>query len=215
MTDQLNDIFSYIHGQLSELDQKREKILTASREIIRECSITIKHIHRNEIEAAEEKLELIKNSLKSLEEIRDLSLNADSNVMTAYQEYVEAELFLRFFKAEPMLSLQESKSIPILAYLHGLCDLVGELRRYCLEKLKNTSTFADAERALNYMEDIYDNLLSLDYPSGLIVGVRKKTDIARSIVEKTSGDMVLAYNRGKIEEKIDGFLKIIEKDKDR
>ena len=64
------------------------------------------------------------------------------------------------------------------------------------------------------MEDIYDSLLSLDYPSGLIVGIRKKTDVARSIVERTRGDLVLAYNRKKIEEKIDFFLNETSKKND-
>ncbi|OLS28124.1 MAG: hypothetical protein HeimC3_00850 [Candidatus Heimdallarchaeota archaeon LC_3] len=212
MEDQLQEIFAFIHNRLSVLDTKREQILIASREIIRNCSVTIKHIHRKDIKLAEELASKVRESLKELEKIRDPSLNVDNNVLTAYQEYVEAIQFLHFSLSKPFMKPQEDEQIPILAYLHGMADLVGELRRYCLDKLKDSSTFSDAERSMNCMEDVYDSLLSLDFPSGLIVGVRKKTDIARNIVEKTRGDLVLAYNRGKIEEKIDSLLKTIKED---
>ena len=87
-----------------------------------------------------------------------------------------------------------------------MADLVGELRRYCLEHLRESSALSEANRAMEVMDDLYDNLITLDYPSGLIPGVRRKTDVARSLVEKTRGDLTLGYTRAKLEERLSWFM---------
>ncbi|MFW9927826.1 MAG: hypothetical protein ACFFD1_00375 [Candidatus Thorarchaeota archaeon] len=206
MVDQFLEIFNYIHEKLSNYDIKREEILVHSRKIVRSCSVTIKHVHRKEFNEAEELLSGIRNDLSKLSPIQEDSINTENNINVAFQEYVEALTFYQFATHREIFKPKEDQTIPLIAYLHGLCDLVGELRRFSLDHLKETSDFFEAERAMLFMEDIYNNLLTLDYPSGLITGIRRKTDLARNIVEKTRGDLVLAYNRGKIEEKIKEFL---------
>jgi translin len=75
-----------------------------------------------------------------------------------------------------------------LNYALGLADVIGELRRYILDNIRN-SNIEDITRILEIMDEIYMDLFSLDYPSGLTQDLRHKTDKARNIIEKTRGDV--------------------------
>jgi len=78
-----------------------------------------------------------------------------------------------------------------LNYALGLADVIGELRRYALDNIRN-SIIDDLNYILESMDDIYTQLFSLDYPSGLTQDLRHKTDVARSIIEKTRGDVSIS-----------------------
>lgn len=73
-------------------------------------------------------------------------------------------------------------------YLRGLAEVVGELRRRALHRLQ-TGDLAEAQRLLNWMEDIYAILVTMDYPDAITYGLRRQTDIARSIIERTESDV--------------------------
>ena len=73
------------------------------------------------------------------------------------------------------------------AYLLGLCDVVGELRRGALDFMLEGNT-VKAEEYLGYMDRIYDAIMSFDYPSSL-VPVKKKQDMVRGLIEKTRGEL--------------------------
>ena len=206
MSEQLKLIFDEIHEFLTSSDHNREEILLLSRTIIRNCSNMIKFVHRNELQEAQNNLIAIEHDLTKLLEIRDLSLRVDFNVLQAFQEYIEGLLFYQFAIKQPFPLPSSLPHIPLVAYILGLCDLIGELRRYCLDHMRENLDLKEAERAMSMMEDIFDQLFTLDYPSGLIPGVRKKTDAARGIVERTRGDLTMAVNRGKLEEKLGWFI---------
>ena len=206
MSEHLKSIFDEIHEYLTESDKKREEVLLLSRNIIRNCSNTIKFVHRMELVQAKDSFVIIEAGLTKLLEIRDPGLRADFNVLQAFQEYVEGLLFYQFVTKQPFSLPSTLSRIPLVAYILGLCDVVGELRRYCLDHIRENLDLDEAERSMNMMEDIFDHLFTLDYPSGLIPGVRKKTDAARGMVERTRGDLTMAVNRGKLEEKLSWFM---------
>ena len=73
----------------------------------------------------------------------------------------------------------------------GLADVIGELRRYALDNIRN-SQITDLNEILEKMDDIYAQLFSIDYPSGLTLDLRHKTDQARNLIEKTRGDVSIS-----------------------
>ena len=188
---ELNKIFSELSETMDKLDQAREKILKLSRMIIRDCSIAIKHIHRKEFEQYEEKLQNVRVSHKELLEL----INNDPGVFvkhlkTPEQEYAEAVAFYSIISKEP-LPLPSDLNINPLNYTLGLADVIGELRRYVLDNIRN-SIVKDLNYILESMDDIYTYLFSIDYPSGLTLDLRHKTDQARNIIEKTRGDVSIS-----------------------
>ncbi len=187
----LNKIFSELSDTLDKLDQDREKILKLSRMIIRDCSIAIKNIHRKDFDQYHQKLQNVRNSHKELLEL----VSSDPGVFlkhlkTPEQEYAEAVAFYSIISKES-LPLPSELNIMPLNYALGLADVIGELRRYALDNIRN-SIVKDLNYILENMDDIYTHLFSIDYPSGLTQDLRHKTDQARSIIEKTRGDVSIS-----------------------
>jgi len=187
----LNKIFLELSEALDKLDEDREKILKLSRMIIRDCSIAIKNIHRKDFEQYHQKLENVK---KSHNELLDLVNNNPGvflkHLKTPEQEYAEAIAFYSIISKEP-LPLPSDLNILPLNYALGLSDVIGELRRYVLDNIRN-SIVQDLNYILENMDDIYTHLFSIDYPSGLTQDLRRKTDQARNIIEKTRGDVSIS-----------------------
>ena len=189
----------------------REEILNLSRQSIRKSSIAIKHLHRGELELANQ---LITENYQLLGEINKLSIDMKpirfGMLLTSNQEYVESVFLQAFLEKKPFPNL-EDLAVPYLAYLHGLTDFVGELRRVILDTLRQDKNLGIAIAALDLMDDLYSLLLSIDYPDSLTFNLRKKTDFVRNITEKTRGDVTLAINRLQL---INTFTDIVSKKDD-
>ena len=184
-------IFSELTINLDKLDKGREKILPKTRSIIRDCSNAIKHIHRKEFDLYNEKINSIKQTHIQLKELVNLEPGVFTKFLkTPEQEYAEAVSFYAIVnKIE--LPTPSQLNIDPLNYAFGLADVIGELRRYALDNIRN-SQLSDLNQILEDMDDIYTNLFSLDYPSGITQDLRHKTDTARSLIEKTRGDISIS-----------------------
>lgn len=187
----LKNIFSEIIKTLDKLDQDREEILKISRQMIRNCSIAIKSIHRKEFDKYKEKIKEIKINHENLLQLVDKNLLVFGNhLKTPEQEFIEAVGLYAIINEENLPSPEDYKVQPI-NFLLGLADIVGELRRYVLDKIR-TGDYENLDKILGRMEEIYSYLFSLDYPKGLTRDLRRKTDVARGIIEKTRGDISLS-----------------------
>ena len=187
----LNKIFTELNETLEKLDKDRESILKLSRTLIRNCSNAIKNIHRMEYNQYHQKIITIQNIHK------DMLLLVSTNpgvflkyLKTPEQEYTEAIAFYAVISKEP-LPLPSDLNINPINYALGLADVIGELRRYALDNIRN-SVVDDLNYILECMDDIYTNLFSIDYPAGLTQDLRRKTDQARNIIEKTRGDVSIS-----------------------
>jgi translin len=109
---------------------------------------------------------------------------------TPEQEYTEAVSFYAIINKQE-LPTPSQLNIDPLNYAFGLADVIGELRRYALDNIRN-SQLSDLNQILEDMDEIYNNLFSLDYPSGITQDLRPKTDRARSLIEKTRGDVSIS-----------------------
>lgn len=210
--DVLENNFKKIRFKLDKANSIREEILNLSRQSIRKSSIAIKHLHRGELELADQ---LITENHRLLGEINKLSADMKpirfGMLLTSNQEYVESVFLQAFLEKKPFPNFEDLE-VPYLAYLHGLTDFVGELRRVILDTLRQDKDIEIAIAALDLMDDLYSLLLSIDYPDSLTFNLRKKTDFVRNITEKTRGDVTLAINRLQL---IDTFTDIVSKKNDR
>lgn len=202
----LDKIFSELESELNKLDEDRESILKLSRMVIRECSIAIKNIHRKEFNQYREKVSNIKQNHKELL----LLVKNNPGVLvkylkTAEQEYAEAVAFYSII-SKKALPLPSELNITPLNYALGLADVIGELRRYALDNIRN-SIIDDLNYILESMDDIYTQLFSIDYPSGLTQDLRHKTDVARSIIEKTRGDISISLQMNDLKRCMEKSLK--------
>jgi len=176
----------------SELDAKyaaRELALKNCRQIIRSSANAIRALHRGEQEEAERLLgdveELILEAEAPLAEHQDI-YNAGF-YYDAVKEYAEARITAALLAGEP-LPLPEDLGLHAVPYLKGLGEAVGEQRRRLLDQLRS-GRLDEAEATFADMEVIHDLLTSLDYPDGMTAGLRRTTDVARALIERSRADL--------------------------
>ena len=182
----------------SELDRKngaREQALRWSRDLVRTCANSIRAVHRHEFAAAAELLAqanaLNEQICGALAEHADLYWTG--YVQDAQKELAEACCTFALVNENPLPD-PIALGIAPAAFLNGLGEAVGELRRFLLDLLRRGE--ADScERLLVAMDDIYGLLVTLDYPDALTGGLRRTTDNTRGILEKTRGDLTLALRQ--------------------
>ena len=184
-------------------DSVREDGLKISREVVRECRTATFALHAQDFEKANYSIIAAEKALERLEIIfkEHADIYYAGYVEHAQQEYSEVSILRSLMKEEG-----EPRSIPspdelrveYAAYLNGLGDVVGELRRHILDLIRRDS-FEKAEVFLGIMEDIHATLMDFDYPDAITKGLRRKTDVSRGLIEKTRGDVVNAIRQKKLE----------------
>ncbi len=187
----LNKIFTELNESLERLDKDRESLLKLSRTMIRDCSIAIKNIHRKEFGLYHKRVLNIQKIHKEML----LMVSNNPGVFLKYlktpeQEYTEALAFYAVISKDP-LPLPSELNIDPINYALGLADVIGELRRYALDNIRN-SIVDDLNYILECMDEIYTQLFSIDFPAGLTKDLRHKIDQARNIIEKTRGDVSIS-----------------------
>ncbi|WP_297438405.1 haloacid dehalogenase [Thermococcus sp.] len=204
---ELKEIIAEIREVLDGKDSLREEALRLTREIVRMSGDTIKALHRGEVEKAVGRLKLTREKVEELRKrLNDHpDLYHTGYVQSAHQEFVEASLFFAYMTGRDFPSPQEL-GVPYADYALGIGDFIGELRRHFLLLLLE-GNLEGAEETYRFMEEVYEELMTLEYPKGL-VNVRQKQDQARHVLERTLEDLTRAkLNRG-LEEKIErGILK--------
>jgi translin len=102
-------------------------------------------------------------------------------VQDALVEVAEAAILNALVKGQELPD-PEHLGMPGTAYLLGIADTIGELRRFSLESLRR-GQISEAERYLDLMEELFLVIMRFDYPDA-IISIRRKQDIARSVLEK-------------------------------
>ncbi len=195
----LEQIADGIQVSLDEKDTVREIAIKSARAIIRLSGHSIRGMHKGEdvnssIAAAMEEEERLRSLLQEHQEIWSSGI-----VQDALQELAEAAIVLSIVKGEDMPT-PEDLDLPATTYLMGFADAIGELRRFALEALRQGRT-EEAEIRLDLMEDMFLVIMRFDYPDA-IVSIRRKQDVARSILEKTRGDVAVAVSSARLEKRI-------------
>jgi translin len=185
----------------------REPALRLSREVVRLSANAIRAVHRSDFETAEERIghasEKLSAACEGLADHQDI-FNAGF-VHDAAKEYAEASLTLAIIAGRP-LPTPEDLNISAAAYLNGLGETVGELRRHLLDSLRR-GDIKHCEESLASMDDIYDILVTMDYPEAVTAGLRRNTDAVRGILERTRGDFTNAFVQRQLENKLEDLGK--------
>lgn len=197
----LEEISVRIRENFEAKDRIREEGLKISREIVRECRKASFALHGQDFEKADQTIKIAGKALEKLEILFEghADIYHAGFVEHAQQEYSEVAVLSSLLKEEgDRFPFPEELRVEYAAYLNGLGDVVGELRRHVLDLIRKES-FEKAEIFLGIMENIHAMLMDFDYPDAITRGLRRKTDVSRSIIEKTRGDVVNAIGQKKLE----------------
>jgi len=205
-TNNLGDIAEQVRQILSVRDGAREKILPLCRDVIRHCSQAIRAVHRQEFDDAEKLLRKAHSLLREAEGVV-ISNNELSNagfIRDAQKELAEGRITLALVTGKPLPGPAEL-AVDAAAYLNGLGEAVGEIRRYLLDGMRR-GDLTRGEELLSSMDDIYSVLVTMDFPDAITGGLRRTTDMVRGVLERTRSDLTLVMRQKELENKI-GKLK--------
>jgi translin len=188
----LADLARSIHARLDAKNAAREQALPAARRSIRASANAIRAIHRLELDTAET---LIGESRSALDEgLASVTDHADIRhagyLQDAQKEYAEANLTLALVTGTDLPGPTDL-DVEDAAYLGGMSDAIGEGRRRLLDLLR-AGEVSHAERLLEAMEEMYGVLVTMDYPDAITMNLRRATDVTRSLIEKSRGDLSIS-----------------------
>lgn len=190
-----------IRGQFDLKDSARERGLALSREVVRNSANAIRAIHRHQFDEARTLIATIHGLVQEMNtvladypEVKYAGFVHDSQ-----KEFAEATIFLSVVTNDPLPD-PDSLHIDYPAYLHGIGDATGEMRRLILDRIRDgASATKENEEMLNTMDDIYFELISFDYPAAITAGLRRITDVLRGTIERTRGDLSTAMSQQKLQ----------------
>jgi translin len=194
-----DEIAERIHQEFEQRTAARDRALAQARTLTRACAHAIRATHRNEDEVAQDHLNQAGQLAQALRiELAEYpDLYHAGYTQDALKEYAEATLVFALLHGLEIPGYAELHLEPA-TYLQGLAEAAGELRRRCLDMLLNENP-DEAQRLLGLMDDIYAILVTMDYPDAITGGLRRLTDVARSIIERTRGDLTLSLRQGRLE----------------
>ncbi len=197
---ELESILTGMEQDLEEKDAVRELALKASRAVARLSVSAVGSLHRGKkvaplLNEAQEEASRLGSLLK---EHPDLYFSGF--VENAHQDMTEAAVTYSLLRDIP-LPRPDELGVTSRAYVLGLGDVVGEIRRHALDRLGKGDVEA-ARESLEAMEILYEGLMRFDFPRA-VAAVKRKQDIARSLVEKTRGEVAVAVRTRALERKLD------------
>lgn len=188
-SDDLDRVGAEVRPVLDDRFAARERGITGSRRVVRASANAIRGLHRGEFDEADRLIEeagsILAEITTALSDHQDI-LHAGF-VNDAAKEYAEARLTAAIFSGQALPSAADLGLDPV-PFLHGLGETVGECRRRMLDRLR-AGEVEEAERLLAAMDAIVDLLATMDYPDGMTSGLRRTTDVGRSLVERSRADL--------------------------
>jgi translin len=199
-----------VRAELVARHRAREIAIQAGREATRAAANAIRAVHRAD-EAEADRL------LTTSREALDVAVGALGDhpevlyagfVQDAAKEHAEAAVTRAIVAGRAVPSADEV-GVDGVAWLHGLAETVGELRRASLDRVRS-GELEDAERLLELMQEILSILATIDVPDGLSRGLRRATDAARAITERTRGDLTAAAGQRELRAALDAHRLVLE-----
>jgi len=190
--EKLETITDRIRQSFDARTQARDQALAQARLLTRHAAQAIRAIHRSDHTQAQENLaearglvQALRTGLASFPDLYYAGYTQD-----ALKEFAEANITCALIEKQA-LPTPEELGVEYATYLNGLAEVTGELRRRCLDLLRQGYSL-ETERLLGCMDDIYGVLVTLDYPDAITNGLRRQTDLVRGIVERTRGDLTIS-----------------------
>lgn len=192
---QLTTIGHRIRAYLDAEDAARERALVLSRELNRQAASAIQAVHRAEWEEADG---ILQKAAHTAAELRDLLAAHEwvymaGFVQDAQKEYAEAQI-TRALIASKSLPTPEELTVEPVPYLNGLAESTGELRRHIVDAIRQNA-LDRSEELLRVMDEIYDLLVTFDYPDAISMGLKRRLDMVRGVLERTRSDLTTALQQ--------------------
>ena len=177
--NKLQDSLRTINEELRGTEERRERLLKGTRDIVSICSKSIVDLHYGRKEEAKEKLT---DANTMLVEFRNYSRkDLQKYLLLPEQEFVEASL---------LISIVENSEIPGVgdlgvtgpAYTLGALDCIGEIKRIIYDRIRRGMP-EDAQKHFNFMEHLYSLVYPLAIYDNLVGGLKRKLDIAKVLIE--------------------------------
>ena len=181
----------------------REVALASCRETIRSCGLAIRAVHRL---APSESAARVAEAERSLRRAQQAlapfpRLAAAGFLHDAEKELAEARLTAALVDGTPLPGPGDL-ALGLAAWLNGLAEAASELRRHLLDRLRAGET-ARAESLLAAMEDVYDLLVTIEYPDAITGGLRRTTDALRAVVERSRADVTTTVLQAQLQQAIE------------
>ncbi|MER5175436.1 MAG: RNA-binding protein [Candidatus Nitrosocosmicus sp.] len=183
-------IFSH---QMKQLEISRETLIKETREVISLCSKAIILLHSNKIPEAETLVDKSSLLIKNLKNY--VIFDLDRYLWPAEQEYVEAFILKEIMSRKPVLSGYESLNVSLNAYVTGLLDCIGEIKRMIYDNLRKNN-FDFSLSLFEIMQYIYNLIYPFAFYDNIVSGIRKKLDVSKRIIEDVRITMTEEYQRG-------------------
>ena len=207
----LNAIAEDVRAHLDAKHAARERALAVCRPALRHSANAIRAVHRGDFAAAEDLLaqarSLLGQAAEALADHPDIFYAGF--VHNAQKEFAEGCLTLALVAGRPLPSPTDLR-VDHPAYLNGLGEAMGELRRYLLDTLRG-GDIGRCESTLVAMDDIYAVLVTMDYPEAITAGLRRTTDAMRGLLERTRGDLTIALVQRNLERRLEKFERRLPK----
>lgn len=191
----LSDIVEDIRGELTSINELRDATLNRSRSLIRACAESIRAIHRHEFEAA---TDMLRDARAAATEM--VTALADYPMLyhagytqDALKELVEAHLLFAVVQGGDMPQ-PAALHVKGSTYLRGMSEAATEARRFILDLMRQ-GKIEQAEPYLAFMDEVYSLLITVDFPDSITDGLRRNTDVLRNVLERTRGDLTVAFRQ--------------------
>ncbi len=181
-----------LSSQMKELEQRREALIKETREVISLCSKAIILLHGDKAKESETMLDSASSSIKKLKDYVICDLNR--YLWPAEQEYVEAYVLKEIVERKSFLSGHDELNVSLNAYVTGLLDCTGEIKRMIYDNLrKNNHGYSLS--LFEIMQSIYNLVYPFSFYDNLIPGIRKKLDVSKRMMEDVRITMTEEYQR--------------------
>jgi translin len=204
-TDNLEVLVERIRADLTHKSETRDVALARSRSLIRYCANSIRATHRHEFALAGQLLGEAHAAAATM--CADARSYPDvyfaGYLQDALKELAEASIVLAMVQGES-LPEPEALGIDYPAYLNGLGEAIGEMRRAALDCMRRDD-ITEAERLLGVMDDVLSALVTIDFPDALTGNLRRTTDMVRGVTERTRGDLTTAVREEKLQAALRAF----------
>jgi translin len=201
----LKTVLKKVKANLTEKDEIRKKAQENMRKATSLSKQAILLIHQKRFEDAKKSLEKARNVIVDLHDLAEAfpQIVYGGMFSAALQEFSEASIFLTLVEESRFITPEEI-NVPSVDYVLGLADVVGEFRRRALDALREGDV-KSGEKCLETMDEIFIELMALDEAYMLVPGLRRKSDIARRIIENTRGDITQEVRRKSLEDYLKRF----------
>lgn len=195
VAQQLREVGNRARAYLDAEDIAREQALVLSRELTRQAASAIRAVHRAEWEEVHRILQEAAPLATQLQELLAGHgwVSMAGFVQDAQKEYAEAQITQALIRGSDLPTPEELGIEPV-PYLNGLAEATGELRRHIVDALRQEA-LEPSERLLQVMEEIYDLLVTFDYPDAISMGLKRRLDVVRGTLERTRSDLTNAFQQ--------------------